>query len=450
MAINNTLTLIQAVTVGAGGAPYIEFTAIPQTYTDLIIKLSGRNTNSGDDRFTIEFNNSSSNLSQRRLYGEGTNTAADAPSGAIQPTGIGQSSYTANTFGNTEIYIPNYTSNKYKSVAVDARTENNAQTAYQMIVAGLWSDSSAITSIKLTPMSGGNFPQHSTAYLYGVKSSAVTGTKATGGAIYSDNTYFYHVFSSSSTFTPTQSITADILVIAGGGGGGCDSGAGGGAGGLLGYTSQSLSATGYAITVGAGGASPTSAGTGANGNNSQFASLTASVGGGGGGGGGVVNAPGNAGGSGGGGGGRAGGSPSGGAPTSGQGYAGGTGPNQNSKNPYGGGGGAGGAGGNGFNSNNGAGGIGSSAYSSWGLATGTGQNVDGVVYYAGGGGSETGQYQGQSPWASTLNGGYGGGGGSYRGGMAGTGGGAGGNAAAIAGTSPRHGGSGIVIVRYAK
>ena len=167
----NTYTLISSVTVGAGGAANIEFTSIPSTYTDLVVKLSGRNSASGDDRFEIQFNGSSSNLSQRRLYGEGTNTASDAPAGAIQPTGIVQDSYTANTFGNTEIYIPNYASSNNKSLSVDAITENNATTAYAMMVAGLWSDSSAITSIKLIPMSAGNFKQYSTAYLYGISNA---------------------------------------------------------------------------------------------------------------------------------------------------------------------------------------------------------------------------------------------------------------------------------------
>jgi hypothetical protein len=38
----NTYTLISSVTVGSGGAANIEFTSIPQTYTDLLYKISGR------------------------------------------------------------------------------------------------------------------------------------------------------------------------------------------------------------------------------------------------------------------------------------------------------------------------------------------------------------------------------------------------------------------------
>jgi hypothetical protein len=55
---------------------------------------------------------------------------------------------TANTFGNTEFYIPNYTSSNYKSFSVDGVTENNATAAFALY-AGLWSNTAAITSFRL-------------------------------------------------------------------------------------------------------------------------------------------------------------------------------------------------------------------------------------------------------------------------------------------------------------
>lgn len=448
------MTLIEAKTI-TGTPSTVTFSSIPQTYTDLKFVYSVKSTFSGNavDSMQIRPNGSASNLNERRLLTEINGTSGSLVSNNVADFYIRiQGDSETSTFGSGDLYISNYSSSTLNKAMLSYSTNATGGARTLMsITSGLWSNTSPLTSLTfILESSGTGFANNSTFYLYGISSNAITGTKATGGVIYDDSTYFYHVFGSSGTFTPTQSITADILVIAGGGGGGSNSGAGGGAGGLLGFSSQSLTASPYTVTVGAGGASNTSAGAGANGSNSQFGGLTAAVGGGYGGGGGVVNSAGGNGGSGGGGGGRSGGSPAGGTGTSGQGFAGGTGVNTNSTNPYGGGGGAGGAGGNGFNSSNGYGGVGSSAYSSWGLATGTGHNVDGVVYYAGGGGSETAEYQGQSPYASTLNGGYGGGGGSYRGGMANTGGGAGGNAAAIAGTSPRNGGSGLVIVRYAK
>ena len=79
---------------------------------------------------------------------------------------------TANTFGNHIIYIPNAFGSSYKSVSIDAVSETNATTAYSNIVAGLWSNSAAITSVALTePNGGSNFATNSTAYLYGVSNA---------------------------------------------------------------------------------------------------------------------------------------------------------------------------------------------------------------------------------------------------------------------------------------
>jgi hypothetical protein len=429
MPTNPNMVAIQTVTVGSGGASSISFTSIPQTYTDLVLKISSRGTNSGTAvAYEISFNGNTSNFSSIILGGNGSSVF----SYSNQPRRIGLTSAagaTASTFANGEIYIPNYAGSNNKSYSADAVSENNATSAEIAMFAGLWSNTAAITSVTLTPQFD-NFAQYSTATLYGVTSSAY-GAKATGGIITSDANYYYHTFLASGTFTPTQSITADCLVIAGGGAGGHSYAAGGGAGGLLGYTSQSLSATGYTVTVGAGAAGTATAGSGADGSNSQFGSLTASVGGGGGGG--NLNGNGRTGGSGGGGARDTG---TGGAATSGQGYAG---TNASSGNYAGGGGGAGGT------SASGVGGVGSSAFSSYGSATGAGQNVSGTYYFAGGG-------AGYPATGAETAGGSGGGGRTGPGGVinatanTGGGGGAWNGSAATSG----NGGSGIVIVRYAK
>jgi len=249
-------------------------------------------------------------------------------------------------------------------------------------------------------------------------------------------TYWYHAFRTSGTFTPATSLNADVLVIAGGGGGGGGNNDGaGGAGGLLAFTSQSLTATSYTCTVGAGGVGAANA-HGLTGSDSQFGALTLVKGGGGGG------SVGYSGGSGGGNGfdqtGAAG------AGTSGQGFAGG--PGQNSPPDYYGGGGGGSAEA-GNTDGNGHGGDGLSTYSSWGLATSTGQNISGTVYFAGGGSGA-----GQATSTSRPGGDGGGGRGAGSSGLAtagtvntGGGGGSGGNSA---GNTPGSGGSGLIIVRY--
>lgn len=173
------MTLVSTVTVGAGGAASIEFTGIPQTATDLLVVLSGRSTDaSTSDSVFLTFNNSSSSYSYRNLYGTGSATGSLSNSGlGSMPIyrAINAANATAKTYGNTAIYVPNYAGSTAKSVSADGVNENNATAAEQFTVAGLWSGTSAITSLKLTPGSGTNFTQYSTASLYTI-------TKGSGGA----------------------------------------------------------------------------------------------------------------------------------------------------------------------------------------------------------------------------------------------------------------------------
>lgn len=166
-----TFVKIATVTVGAGGAANIEFTSIPATYTDLLIKVSTRGTTangSGGYYYDITFNNTSSNRSGRYLEGANGTTVFSA---TYTPWGLSTpSDFTASTFSNNEIYIPNYAGSNNKSLSSDAVNENNASTARLDLIAGLWSDSAAITSIKFV-QGAGNFAQYSTATLYGISKS---------------------------------------------------------------------------------------------------------------------------------------------------------------------------------------------------------------------------------------------------------------------------------------
>ena len=164
----NTFTKIASVTVGAGGAANIEFTSIPATYTDLCVKVSARTT-STDTPVKVEYNGVTTSYSWRRIFGSGS--AASSLSGTdAYYFWIATSSQTSNTFGSGELYIPNYAGSTYKSISTESLNENNATAADMFITAALWSNTAAITSIKMTPYSG-NFAQYSTAVLYGISKS---------------------------------------------------------------------------------------------------------------------------------------------------------------------------------------------------------------------------------------------------------------------------------------
>ena len=158
------------VTVGAGGAASIDFSSIPSTYTDLKIVASLRTVLTGQvvQSLLIQFNGSTTGYSYRLLQGSGSTAASynnttryfgDAPAADA----------TANTFGNLEIYIPNYAGSANKSYSADSVTENNSTSALANLDAGLWSNTAAITSISLS--AANNFVQYSTASLYGISKS---------------------------------------------------------------------------------------------------------------------------------------------------------------------------------------------------------------------------------------------------------------------------------------
>jgi len=466
MPTNPNMKPIQTVTVPSGGASSIEFGSasnpIPQTYTDLVIVYSARtNSGAGTDEAYLTFNNNNSNYSWKMLVGDGSNTPISINGGdttSIAGMQIPGGTSTASTFSNGQIYISNYAGSNNKSVSSESVQENNQTTAYIKLVAGMWSNSNPIISAKLSGTAG-SFVEHSTATLYGITSASYGATKATGGFISQTDTHWIHSFYDSGTFTPTQNLTADILVVAGGGGGGGQmqsgekGGGGGGGGGVIYFANESLSSnTGYSITVGAGGSGNAGGYTrGDVGINSTFANKTSAIGGGGGAGGsgssGQAQHAGSNGGSGGGGvkgGARTSSTQTGAGATAFHGNPGGV-ANEPAGEAGGGGGGAGAQGsdvpGNSYVGGNG--GIGTGAYSSW---------TNPPSYYAGGGGGGAAGFGGLAGGAGGEGGGGAGGAGGTNGsnGVRGTGGGGGGRGSQPSTGAGANGGGGVIIVRYLK
>lgn len=155
---------IETVVVGSGGAASITFSAIPATFTDLVVVMSLRNS-VDTATSTLAFNVSGGTYTTRRLLGSGS--AVSSSTSRTDYFAV-PSSMTASTFGNTLIYIPNYAGSAAKSYSTDSVTENNATLAQQSIIAGLWSETDAITSIALNAAGGGNWVEHSSASLYGI------------------------------------------------------------------------------------------------------------------------------------------------------------------------------------------------------------------------------------------------------------------------------------------
>ena len=166
-----SMTLIQHIELGSNQSS-ITFSSIPATFTDLVIKLSARATS---DAFEVQFNGSNANFTGRLLEGTGSGTASFSRTDNFVGY-INISSSTANTFGNAEIYVPNYRSSNAKSFSVDAVTENNGTFALQTIHAGLWNQTAAITSVTIECLASGfSILAGSSATLYGITAGSSGG-----------------------------------------------------------------------------------------------------------------------------------------------------------------------------------------------------------------------------------------------------------------------------------
>jgi hypothetical protein len=164
----NTYQLIEAKTL-ASAVSSITFNSIPNTYTDLILLTSIRASSGGGISAGLRFNGSTSNYSEQLLYGTGAGAAATtAATTSIQWANLGNQTSVANTFSNCQVYIPNYAGSNFKSVSTESISETNATNSDIYVDAGLWSDTSAITSLSLIP-STPDFAINSTFYLYGIK-----------------------------------------------------------------------------------------------------------------------------------------------------------------------------------------------------------------------------------------------------------------------------------------
>jgi hypothetical protein len=159
----------------SGSAQTITFNNIPQGFTDLKVVFSIRSAISGSaqDYVQMRFNGVSSGslYSDTRLEGTGSSAASARDTSGNEmyfAWAAPGANATANTFGNAEIYIPNYTSSNFKSVNMDYVNENNASAIqYIGLTAGLFRSTSAITSMTIG-MGNANFVSNSTISIYGI------------------------------------------------------------------------------------------------------------------------------------------------------------------------------------------------------------------------------------------------------------------------------------------
>jgi hypothetical protein len=174
----NTYTLISSNVLSSSAAS-VTFSAIPATYTDLVVRITARSDRAANSsNLGIKLNGATTNYSDTEIIKTQSNTAFSSRQSigdlTYQYLGtIPASSATASTFGSAEFYLPNYTVSQNKASSTFSVFENNsASTSEINAIANLYSSTTAITSIEIsvqTPTA--NFVSGSSFYLYGIKNS---------------------------------------------------------------------------------------------------------------------------------------------------------------------------------------------------------------------------------------------------------------------------------------
>lgn len=170
----NTYTLIASNTLSSSAAS-VTFSSIPGTYTDLVLRFSARTNATGAanvEVLAVAFNGTyGTNFSGTRVYGNGASALSNQQTDEFTYVVGVNNAATSNTFSNSEIYIPNYLVSQNKPFSAFSTGENNATTTQINAAAGLWQNTSAITSFSIKPNSGGDFLSGSSFFLYGIKNS---------------------------------------------------------------------------------------------------------------------------------------------------------------------------------------------------------------------------------------------------------------------------------------
>jgi len=159
-------------------AASVTWSGISASYDHLCIKISGRSDDAAYyDYLGIQFNgDTGTNYSDTYLYSGAATPYTSRSTGGTHIShvyGITAASTLADTFGAMTVWIPHYAnSTNFKQVFGSGVVPNDSNTDYQWIMsvmAGLWQDTDAITSVLVYPAQGGDdWVAYSTFDLYGI------------------------------------------------------------------------------------------------------------------------------------------------------------------------------------------------------------------------------------------------------------------------------------------
>lgn len=175
----NTYILISSQTL-SGTSSSVTFSSIPQTYTDLLLRMSAKGNSSGfSESPKVTINSLASNYNHLNIFrntGPGTLNTSNTNAGTYFTIGggaIGNGSTVPNIFGNGEVYFPNYTNAQDKTMIFQGVQTSSTNSSEGVITygGGRVTTTEAITSLTIAPINGSLWLADSSFWLYGIKNS---------------------------------------------------------------------------------------------------------------------------------------------------------------------------------------------------------------------------------------------------------------------------------------
>jgi hypothetical protein len=156
-----------------GTVASVTFSSIPQTYTDLLFCIAaGTTRDTNADGLYVTFNSSGGTYAWTQLvYATGSSPSSSGTiTGFEKFVAAVSGGVDGSTTGATEIYLPGYRQSTAKSYS-STYTAMNDNAVDLGVVAGRWSDTSAITQVAFTAESARSLIAGSSFYLYGISNS---------------------------------------------------------------------------------------------------------------------------------------------------------------------------------------------------------------------------------------------------------------------------------------
>lgn len=154
------MTALATFTVTGSAAAALTISSLPTDYKDLMIVIDG-NATPTETFWEIKVNSDSTTSNYYNVYAQG-NGSSDATNGANNNT----STYMRNTSSNNILHFFDYTAtDKNKTMLGRA----NSYAGLVQMVAWMWNNTNAITSIELYDAAGDDFAVGTTLSVYGIK-----------------------------------------------------------------------------------------------------------------------------------------------------------------------------------------------------------------------------------------------------------------------------------------